>query len=156
MARLSKSHNQLALATSIEEGMKAQSQQRKLAKPHTNKHGATEATPADGNGTSAVDGGPNVPGNAPGLNTQQGVTAPVAGGTPSEPTATNTGGATSHPSTATVPPAPNASNGLGAGVAGTGHSSQQLLAPKSVAGRSDSTAGENSSNTSGKFMQNSE
>jgi hypothetical protein len=33
MARLSKSHNQLALASSIEEGMKAQSQQRKPKLP---------------------------------------------------------------------------------------------------------------------------
>jgi len=43
MAKLSKSHNQLALVTSIEEGLKLQSQLRKTFKQHTpTKTGASQ------------------------------------------------------------------------------------------------------------------
>jgi hypothetical protein len=160
MARLSKSHNQSALATSIEEGMKAQSQQRKLAKPHTNNSSKVDAP--DGNGTTAAaaEGGvvvPSVPGNAPGNNgvstPQQGAATP-AGTAPSEPTASSTGGGTGQQQIISAAVPNSSTNGgnaaaIAAIAAAAGQSSQLLPPPKSVGSRSDSGAGDGSSNTSG-------
>jgi len=153
MARLSKSHNQLALATSIEEGMKAQaqSQHRKIAKPQ--KPGTIQTA---GNGTEVGSNNPEgngtlVSGSVPaGTNSVQ----PVPGGGlegPSEPTPSPAGLGSNQSTGAGVSGAavPTSTNGIGAVI--PGHSGSGQLIPAKSVSRTDSVGGDNSSNTSGRL-----
>jgi len=125
MARLSKSHNQLALASSIEEGMKAQSNnQKKPTKPGKGAQG-TNAETSDA----------------------QESTLPIG------QNATNGTPPTSQMSIAPTPTPPGTQQPMGGGISGLGFNtpsnsnpSQVVPSPAKIS-RTDS-AGDNSSNTS--------
>jgi hypothetical protein len=130
MAKLSKSHNQLALATSIEEGMKAQqTQNRKLAKAQ--KQGQQAA--GNGDVPDGTNGTPPTP--TAGTNTG----TDVAAVQPSEASASHTNQSTLPATSTAAAHGPSNSNGG--------------PPAKSTASRTNSI-GDNSSNTSGMFNNN--
>ena len=150
MARLSKSHNQLALVSSIEEGMKAQSQLRKLQKVGAGK------------GAGAQNSS---------INDSQDAAATADGGNPAAPTGSNSGGtqtnnnnnanhsSSSHPVTNGQAPAPgssshanNATPSASANnplLAGASSSNPSHVGPSPAKISRTDSAGDNSSNTSG-------
>lgn len=136
LASLSKSHNQLALATSIEEGMKAQFQMRKqIAKATANAKSNPDGT--ESNAESA-----NVLGQQ--ASTQDAVVTPTVTQQPSTASVNNGGGSgTNAPTTITAPPPPNATTSA-AGASKSGVNNR--VGTESV--------GDNSSNTSGKTCTN--
>ena len=166
MARLSKSHNQLALASSIEEGMKAQSQQRK---PKLPGKGGLGANNGDGDGTLGIDSNGD-PGNP--MNSELDGTTNGGGLNPASHTLSNAsashlnplgniipGGSSSGPPTsiglglglsANIPMLIGA--GIGLGLTPTNSNPSHVGPSPAKVSRTDSVGGD-SSNTSGKSYE---
>lgn len=137
MARLSKSHNQLALASSIEEGLKAQSQQRKPTKP-----------PGKGSGQPQTSDQQQDNGDAITIN--ETLSTATNGQQPQQTTANSlmnmsSNSLTQHQVTSNnngAAAAAVAAAGIGVVIGTSGPSPAKIS-------RTDSVGGENSSNTSG-------